>query len=115
MTAHPSTPPPRTPPTHWPPPQRPQVGKSDGALIAWTVLYVGFSMLVGVTTDATVAGILLVLFVPWAFVAFWLTIIYLIARAGRRRCPVCGATLRTGDTGCGRCGHDFAQAAQLAR
>jgi hypothetical protein len=56
--------------------------------------------------------VFVIMFFIWAGPAFLLTIIYLIARAGRRRCPVCGTHVPTGRTQCAGCGHSFALAAQ---
>lgn len=105
----PSSSSPLFPVTPAPPRRKTSIGKSDGALIVWTALYVGFSILVGLSSggEVTPAGALAILFIPWALVAFPLTIIYLIARAGRRTCPVCGVSLHTGETGCVSCGTDF--------
>ena len=88
-------------------------GKSDGVLIAWSVFCLIWFLGTayggeGASNPGMVFGII---FVVWVGPAFLLTIIYLIARAGRRRCPACGTHVKTGRTGCAGCGHDFALAA----
>ena len=81
------------------------VGKSDGLLWIWSIL----CLIWWVAAGATTVGFI-VIGAVWIGPAFMLTVIYLIARAGRRRCPVCGVTLAVGVTGCDACGHDFAAA-----
>ena len=103
--------PPTPPPSSKPPRQGYRPGKSDGVLIAWTVVCALWWF--GAFIDSENAGIgLAIMFVIWAIPAFWLTIIYLVARAGRRRCPVCGTHVKTGRTQCAGCGHNFALAAR---
>src|SRR4051794_15803710 len=53
----------------------------------------------------------LVVLLIWAGPAFCLLIIYLIGRAGRGRCRVCGSPVGPGLPRCGGCSHDFAAAA----
>ena len=92
-----------------PPQQRYRPGKSDGALIAWTALCALIPLIAlpqstpgdGSSPRGSSA------FLIWVVPAFWLTIIYLIARAGRRRCPVCGTHVPTGRTQCVGCGHQL--------
>ena len=89
-------------------------GKSDGVLIAWSVFCVIWFLGAayggeGASNPGMVFGII---FVIWVGPAFLLTIIYLMARAGRRRCPVCGTHVPTGRTQCAGCGHNFALAAR---
>jgi hypothetical protein len=80
----------------------------------WSVLC-GLPALVAMLAGANVIATWLVMFFVWVGPAFLLLIIYLIARAGRRRCPVCGNHVTPGLTRCGACGHDFAAAAHLPR
>ena len=126
MSADHSSPPPSPPKPpsspmmkYWDTPPKPpgaprqgyRPGKSDGVLIAWTVLcgLWWLALLIDNPDNGRVA--FAVIFVVWAIPAFWLTIIYLVARAGRRRCPVCGTHVKTGRTECAGCGHNFALAA----
>lgn len=81
------------------------VGKSDGALILWTVFCV-LLWIIAASGGGAYAGFV-VAFVVWVVPAFWLTMIYLVARAGRRRCPRCGLNVKPGRIDCGACGRVF--------
>ena len=87
-------------------------GKSDGVLIAWTVLCALIPLTALFNDPDTVVVAWIAGFFIWVGPAFLLTIIYLMARSGRRRCPVCGTHVQTGRTQCAGCGHNFALAAR---
>ena len=105
-----STPPPSQSPVPPQPPaalKRPSlakrpIGKSDGALVLWSAFCVILWIVGGGSGAAFVIA-----FVVWVVPAFWLTIIYLVARAGRRRCPRCGLSVKPGRIDCGACGRVF--------
>jgi hypothetical protein len=58
-------------------------------------------------TGIGVAIILLIGFVGFVFFA----LIWLMSRPKGRDCPVCGETVKRGQTSCRSCGHDFRAAA----
>src|ERR1700710_1833890 len=108
----PPPPPPRselTPASGYAPERRHkrQLGKSDGLLAIWSGLCLVLAILGG---GSGVAFVLM--FFIWVGPAFCLTIIYLLARSGRRKCPACGNGVKVGLTACPTCQHDFASAAR---
>jgi hypothetical protein len=54
------------------------------------------------------------IFMFWFIGFVVLAIVWFMTKPATRPCPVCGDSVRKGETACESCGHDFAQAALLA-
>jgi hypothetical protein len=75
------------------------------------VIWSGLCLMLFFLGGATGAALVITFFV-WVVPAFCLTIIYLLARSGRRKCPACGNGVKVGLTGCPTCHFDFTAAAR---
>lgn len=108
---------------------RPHWRKMTWVLIIWTVLIVVWMVAGAAGNDcasettnlnesacAAGTGIGVAIVGLIGFFGFvFLSIIWFMTRPKGRDCPVCGETVKRGQTRCDNCGHDFASAAQPVR